>query len=77
MSEIQKAINILKDCADAASGTEFSQVFLMGATALQDQAEREMRRCKFCFEMKSFQIDGRSAKFCPMCGRDLRKPVRK
>ena len=43
----QRAAHILQDCADAAKGTEFEQVYQMGAVALQEQAERE-KGCEYC-----------------------------
>jgi rubrerythrin len=42
------------------------------AEALQQSQERKTRRCKLCFEMKEFYISGESAKFCPICGRELK-----
>lgn len=45
--DIQRAIHILQDCGDAAKGTEFEQVYQMGAVALQEQAKRE-KGCEYC-----------------------------
>ena len=52
--DVQRAIHILQDCGDAAKGTEFEQVFRMGAAALQEQAERE-KGCEYC---NSDALDG-------------------
>lgn len=43
----RRAIHVLQDCGDAAKGTEFEQVYRMGAAALQEQAERE-KGCEYC-----------------------------
>ena len=53
--DIQRAIHILQDCGDAAKGTEFEQVYRMGAAALQEQAERK-KGCEYCNNEKDFEI---------------------
>ena len=41
MTEIEKAINVLRDCEDSAKGTPFEKAYRMGADALLAQQERE------------------------------------
>ena len=85
--DIQEAIHVLQDCGDAAKGTEFEQVYRMGAVALREQAERE-KGCEYCDPCtadeewrKNWTIEGKnshdggdvmSVNFCPICGRPLK-----
>jgi len=74
MNEIQNAIETLNVMESSYShirkiDSEFEAIEA-GKSALQDQAERE-RGCEYC------NGHVHAWKFCPMCGRDLRKPVSK
>lgn len=61
MSEIEKAINVLHDCEDSASGTPFAAVYHMAADALREKQERE-KGCEWCHG-KAFDNVGLSTAF--------------
>ena len=86
MSKIQEAIetmNVMESNYShiRKSDKEFEAIET-GKSALQDQAERE-KCCEYCnggiysTAAYDFEVRGKYMKFCPYCGRDLRKLVSK
>jgi hypothetical protein len=81
--DIQEAIHVLQDCGDAAKGTEFEQVYRMGAVALREQAECG-QGCKYCrgeYNISTVSVARHTSDdetvmpietlYCPHCGRYL------
>jgi hypothetical protein len=89
MNDIQKAIDWFKMRKSGGTMPGVGKMYDTAISTLQDQAERE-KGCTLCrggafdnpknaFPMlRGYCLhDGIELNFCPICGRDLRKPVKK
>lgn len=75
IEKMKKAISFLLDCSDVAEGTEFSDYYAMGATALREKLERsenngwisvEERLPEPETEVIAFTIDGNVTHWQPL-----------